>query len=248
MTGTAAHVTPVVELDRRAIGDGKIGPITREIVRIYFDIITGRRAQVPQLVHPVLLKGQGLTVVRPPRATGTLIGAGATALALVLAIALLAQAVDWPVSFPLFLAYVGSGAACGRRGVRVLDVRLLHPALCDGPPGDRIVWGPRRTSSRWTASRTCSRARRAQPDGRRYRLVGISRRRRERGPVRGGAVLLDSPRPGGPRYVRTPASRTRSAPRTRCASSLKPSAPWPRPSRSTCRRCSGSSSPPTRSG
>lgn len=42
MTGTAAHVTPVVELDHRAIGDGKIGPKTREIVRMYFDIITGR--------------------------------------------------------------------------------------------------------------------------------------------------------------------------------------------------------------
>jgi branched-chain amino acid aminotransferase len=42
MTGTAAHVTPVVELDHRPIGDGMIGPKTREIVRFYFDIITGR--------------------------------------------------------------------------------------------------------------------------------------------------------------------------------------------------------------
>lgn len=58
-------------------------------------------------MHPVLLKGQSLTVVRPPRATGTLIGAGATAIALILAIALLIQAVSWPVSVTLFLGVVG---------------------------------------------------------------------------------------------------------------------------------------------
>ncbi|MEO6196518.1 MAG: branched-chain amino acid transaminase [Dehalococcoidia bacterium] len=45
MTGTAAHVTPVVELDRRAIGSGKMGPISAEIVRLYFDIITGKNAK-----------------------------------------------------------------------------------------------------------------------------------------------------------------------------------------------------------
>lgn len=55
----------------------------------------------------MLLKGQSLTVVRPPRATGTLVGAGATAIALILAIALIAQAVGWPVSVTLFLGIVG---------------------------------------------------------------------------------------------------------------------------------------------
>lgn len=48
MTGTAAHVTPVVELDRRPIGDGKMGPISRELVKLYFDIITGRN---PKYAH-----------------------------------------------------------------------------------------------------------------------------------------------------------------------------------------------------
>ncbi len=42
MTGTAAHVTPVVELDHRSIGDGKMGPVTERLVRLYFDVITGR--------------------------------------------------------------------------------------------------------------------------------------------------------------------------------------------------------------
>jgi branched-chain amino acid aminotransferase len=42
MTGTAAHVTPVVEVDRRPIGEGGIGPVTRKLVELYFQIITGR--------------------------------------------------------------------------------------------------------------------------------------------------------------------------------------------------------------
>ncbi|HUF54148.1 MAG TPA: branched-chain amino acid transaminase [Dehalococcoidia bacterium] len=48
MTGTAAHVTPVVELDRRPIGDGGMGPIARELVSLYFDIIKGNN---PKYAH-----------------------------------------------------------------------------------------------------------------------------------------------------------------------------------------------------
>jgi len=61
-------------------------------------------------VHPLLLKGQGLTVVRPYRIPGTAVGAGAAGFALILAAALIVTAVDWPVSFPQFLAYFGAGA------------------------------------------------------------------------------------------------------------------------------------------
>jgi branched-chain amino acid aminotransferase len=48
MTGTAAHVTPVVEFDRRPIGTGKMGEITGEMVRLYFDIIKGNN---PRYAH-----------------------------------------------------------------------------------------------------------------------------------------------------------------------------------------------------
>ena len=41
-TGTAAEVTPIRELDRRAIGAGVRGPITAEIQKRYFDIVQGR--------------------------------------------------------------------------------------------------------------------------------------------------------------------------------------------------------------
>ena len=48
MTGTAAHVTPIIELDHRPIGDGRMGPVSRRLVELYFDIITGRN---PKYLH-----------------------------------------------------------------------------------------------------------------------------------------------------------------------------------------------------
>jgi branched-chain amino acid aminotransferase len=42
-TGSAAEVTPIRELDRRQIGDGKRGPITARLQAMYFDQIYGRR-------------------------------------------------------------------------------------------------------------------------------------------------------------------------------------------------------------
>jgi branched-chain amino acid aminotransferase len=56
MTGTAAHVTPVVELDHRAIGEGKIGPITRRLVELYFQIITGRNRKYAHWITPCYSK------------------------------------------------------------------------------------------------------------------------------------------------------------------------------------------------
>lgn len=42
-TGTAAEVTPIRELDGRAIGSGNRGPITERLQRMYFDQVEGRR-------------------------------------------------------------------------------------------------------------------------------------------------------------------------------------------------------------
>ncbi|HUV75443.1 MAG TPA: branched-chain amino acid transaminase [Dehalococcoidales bacterium] len=41
LTGTAAHITPVAEIDRRKVGDGEIGEITRKLQELYFEIIRG---------------------------------------------------------------------------------------------------------------------------------------------------------------------------------------------------------------
>ncbi len=52
MTGTAAHVTPVVELDHRPIGEGKMGAVTKRLVELYFDIITGRNPKYASWCTP----------------------------------------------------------------------------------------------------------------------------------------------------------------------------------------------------
>ncbi len=44
-TGTAAEVTPIRELDNRAIGTGSRGPITEMLQAQYFDVVHGRSAK-----------------------------------------------------------------------------------------------------------------------------------------------------------------------------------------------------------
>ena len=44
-TGTAAEVTPIRELDNRAIGAGKRGPITKKLQSLFFDIVKGKSAK-----------------------------------------------------------------------------------------------------------------------------------------------------------------------------------------------------------
>ena len=41
LTGTAAHLTPVAEIDHRPIGDGEIGAITKRLQKLYFEVIRG---------------------------------------------------------------------------------------------------------------------------------------------------------------------------------------------------------------
>jgi len=41
LTGTAAHITPVAEIDHRKIGNGEIGQITKKLQKIYSDVIRG---------------------------------------------------------------------------------------------------------------------------------------------------------------------------------------------------------------
>ena len=48
LTGTAAHLTPVVEIDNRRIGAGQTGPISEQLQGMYFDIVSGRN---PKYLH-----------------------------------------------------------------------------------------------------------------------------------------------------------------------------------------------------
>ena len=47
-SGTAAEVTPIREVDNRAIGKGRRGPITERLQSMYFDQVLGRRDSHPE--------------------------------------------------------------------------------------------------------------------------------------------------------------------------------------------------------
>lgn len=53
LTGTAAEVTPVREVDDRKIGDGRVGPITRSLQERYFAIVRGGREDHPEWLTAV---------------------------------------------------------------------------------------------------------------------------------------------------------------------------------------------------
>ena len=53
MTGTAAHVTPIIEIDRRRIGNGEIGPKTKELQQLYFDVEQGKNKKYLDWCTPV---------------------------------------------------------------------------------------------------------------------------------------------------------------------------------------------------
>ncbi|HEX9043900.1 MAG TPA: branched-chain amino acid transaminase [Candidatus Limnocylindrales bacterium] len=53
LCGTGVQVSPVVEVDHRRVGDGKVGPIARRIQEVYFDAARGRLPQYRDWVTPV---------------------------------------------------------------------------------------------------------------------------------------------------------------------------------------------------
>ena len=53
MTGTAAHITPIAEIDGRKVGDGEIGPITRKLQKIYGEVIRGNDPKYASMCTPV---------------------------------------------------------------------------------------------------------------------------------------------------------------------------------------------------
>jgi branched-chain amino acid aminotransferase len=53
LTGTAAHLTPVAEVDRRPIGSGEIGPITARLQDLYVRVIRGDHPKYMHWCTPV---------------------------------------------------------------------------------------------------------------------------------------------------------------------------------------------------
>jgi len=44
-TGTAAEITPIREIDRRVVGNGQAGPVTRSLQRAFFEVVQGKDAR-----------------------------------------------------------------------------------------------------------------------------------------------------------------------------------------------------------
>ena len=52
-SGTAVEITPIKEVDGRIVGDGKPGPITRQLQEIFFDAVHGRRPEYRSWLSPI---------------------------------------------------------------------------------------------------------------------------------------------------------------------------------------------------
>jgi branched-chain amino acid aminotransferase len=53
LTGTAAEITPVREVDNRTVGAGHRGPITERIQSRFFDIVRGSDEGHPEWLYKV---------------------------------------------------------------------------------------------------------------------------------------------------------------------------------------------------
>lgn len=53
MTGTAAHVTPIIEVESRKVGEGSIGKVTKQLQSMYFDVILGKKKKYMSWCTPV---------------------------------------------------------------------------------------------------------------------------------------------------------------------------------------------------
>ncbi len=56
LTGTAAHVTPIAEIDNKKIGNGHVGEIAGKLQKIYFDVIKGNNPKYMEWCTPVYKK------------------------------------------------------------------------------------------------------------------------------------------------------------------------------------------------
>jgi len=56
LTGTAAHITPVAEIDRRKVADGEIGKVTAQLQKLYQDVILSNNPKYADWCTPVYKK------------------------------------------------------------------------------------------------------------------------------------------------------------------------------------------------
>jgi len=53
LCGTGAQVSPIIEVDKRPLGSGRIGPISAKIQALYFDVVKGKQKKYLHWLTPV---------------------------------------------------------------------------------------------------------------------------------------------------------------------------------------------------
>ena len=53
LSGTAAEITPIIKLDKKKIGDGKVGKITKSLMTSYAEIVMNKNKKYSQWLTPV---------------------------------------------------------------------------------------------------------------------------------------------------------------------------------------------------
>lgn len=56
LCGTAAEISPVVEIDKLSVGDGKVGPVTLSLEKLFEDVLRGRESRFAEWRTPVGLR------------------------------------------------------------------------------------------------------------------------------------------------------------------------------------------------
>jgi len=65
LCGTGAQVSPVVEIDKRSIGSGGVGPLTFALQQAYFDVVRGVNRAYSAWLRPVYTQGAEPTQLEP---------------------------------------------------------------------------------------------------------------------------------------------------------------------------------------
>jgi branched-chain amino acid aminotransferase len=53
LCGTGAQISPVIEVDRRPVGDGAVGPVVTRLQKLYFDAVRGQNSKYRSWLTPV---------------------------------------------------------------------------------------------------------------------------------------------------------------------------------------------------
>lgn len=52
-SGTGAQVTPIASIDHRKLGDGEVGPISKKIQELYFEVVKGKNKKYSKWCTPI---------------------------------------------------------------------------------------------------------------------------------------------------------------------------------------------------